>query len=65
MKTILVSAVALIDPDRPVVLLYTRGDGGVWTADEVEGLERALQLTALAITLPLGEIWISLPESPR
>ena len=49
--------VALIDPDRPVALLYTRDAGGAWTADEVEGADQALALTAVSVSLPLAEIY--------
>lgn len=49
--------VVLVDPDRPIVLLYSRGADGVWINDEVEGLERALALTAISIDLPLAEIY--------
>lgn len=49
--------VALVDPDRPIVLLFSRGADGVWTHEEVEGLDSALALTAVSIELPLSEIY--------
>lgn len=49
--------VALVDPDRPIVLLFSRTADGAWTHEEVEGLDRALALTAVSIELPLSEIY--------
>ena len=57
--------VALIDPDQPVILLYTRGAGDAWTTAEVEGLEATLELSALSITLPLGEIYAGVTFQPE
>lgn len=51
------SHVALIDPDRPVVLLFSRAADGAWGHEEVQGLESALPLTAIGAELPLAEIY--------
>ena len=49
--------VALIDPDRPIILLYTRGADGAWSAEEFAGLDASLPLTALSLNLPLTELY--------
>jgi len=49
--------VALIDPDRPVVLLYTRGANGAWNAEEFSGQDSVLPFTALTLDLPLAELY--------
>lgn len=49
--------VALIDPDKPIVLLFSRRDDGVWGHEELQGLEAALPLSAIGVELPLAEIY--------
>ena len=49
--------VALIDPDRPIVLLFSRRDDGAWGHEELQGLEAALPLSAIGTELPLAEIY--------
>ncbi len=49
--------VALIDPDKPIVLLFSRRDDGVWGHEELQGLDAALPLAAISVDLPLAEIY--------
>ena len=46
----------LIDQETPRVEIYTRGDGR-WLFQELEGLEATVQLEAIAIELPLAELY--------
>ncbi len=49
--------VALIDPDAPIVLLFSRGTDGAWGHEELQGLEATLPLSAIGVELPLAEIY--------
>jgi len=49
--------IALIDPDQPIVLLFSRVADGAWGHAEMQGLEAALPLAAIGVELPLGEIY--------
>jgi hypothetical protein len=48
--------IALVDPDRPFVLHHARKAGGRWTLQESAGQDKALDLAAIGVTLPLAEI---------
>ena len=51
-------AIVLIDPDRPRVLLWSRGgENDAWTDVELIGLEAALDLDAVKASLPLSDIY--------
>ncbi|NWG52323.1 MAG: Uma2 family endonuclease [Hydrogenophilaceae bacterium] len=57
--------VALIDPDKPIVLLYTRASESTWTHHEYQGLDASLPLTAVSADLPLAEIYEGLAFEPE
>ncbi|MBY0565359.1 MAG: hypothetical protein K2P58_14410 [Hyphomonadaceae bacterium] len=46
------------------MLLFTRGAGGAWGHDELQGLDAALLLTAIGAELPLAEIYGGLTVEP-
>jgi|CXWL01.1.fsa_nt_gi Uma2 family endonuclease len=56
--------VALIDPDKPIVLLFSRRGDGVWGHEELQGLDAALPLAAIDVALPLAEIYAGLAFEP-
>ncbi len=49
--------VLLVDPDAPEVLLWSRDAARAWTSTVIEGIEAAIDLPALGIALPLGELY--------
>lgn len=57
--------VALIDPDKPIVLLFSRREDGAWGHEEMQGLEAALPLSAIGAELPLAEIYEGLAFEPE
>lgn len=50
------------EPDQPRIERYERGEHGTWTLHEALGGESVLELPALAIALPLSELYDALPE---
>lgn len=46
----------LIEPDQPFVLLWSRREGG-WEVDELKGLNAALELTAVGVSLLLADVY--------
>jgi Uma2 family endonuclease len=57
--------VVLVDPDRPAAMVYSRAADGAWTNAQIEGLEAALTLSALGISLPLAELYEGLTFTPE
>ncbi|MBO0903279.1 Uma2 family endonuclease [Jiella sonneratiae] len=49
--------IVVVEAARPQVLIWSRQDGGDWTADEILGLDRSVVLTAVVIDLPMREIY--------
>lgn len=49
--------IVLIEPDRPCVRHYSRTDETPWTLQELEGLDREVDLAAIGVRLPLTEIY--------
>lgn len=49
--------VVLIDPDRPRIILWTRDDADAWADREVDGLDGALDLRAIGVTLAMTEVY--------
>lgn len=47
----------LVDSQRVNVALYSRGAGSSWLFEEYQGLDAVLPLPALAIEVPLAEIY--------
>lgn len=56
--------IALIDPDKPIVLLFSRAADGAWGHEELQGLDTVLPLTAIGAELPLAEIYDGLSFEP-
>ncbi|WP_167591861.1 Uma2 family endonuclease [Jiella endophytica] len=53
--------IVVVEPKRPQVLVWSRNmaseSAGKWTAEEMIGLERVIRLDAVALELPLAEIY--------
>lgn len=49
--------IVLIDPDRPRVWLWSRGEEGPWGDEDIDGLDGVIALTALGLTLPLATVY--------
>lgn len=50
--------IVVIEPDRAEVLVWTRGGDGTWPAPEGRtGLDAAVDLPAVAVSLPMAEIY--------
>lgn len=47
----------LIEPDAPLAWLWTRRPDGTWTDAQVEGLDAALDLCALNLSLPMRDVY--------
>jgi len=54
---------ALIDPERPWVRLWSRGEDGAWRGDELRSLDAVLDLPGVDVNLPLREIYDGLDVS--
>lgn len=55
---------ALIEPDRPEIVLWSRDEAGGWLAERIAGLDAALALTALKISIPLVELYRKVQLNP-
>lgn len=56
----------LVEQLRPHVTRYLRQPDGQWLRADIIGLESAVRLESLGVTLPLSEIyrWVKFPASP-
>ncbi len=57
--------IVVIEPDAPEARVWSRDEAGEWRGREVEGLDAALELASLGITLPLREVYEGLDFRPR
>jgi Uma2 family endonuclease len=56
----------VIDPATPLAKVWSRGDDGVWSEGEVEGIEGAVELPAIGTALTMAEIYENVRlDSPR
>ncbi len=51
----------LVDPDRPFIELFRRSGADQWQLIQACGLESELELTSLALALPMAPIYHDLP----
>lgn len=56
--------ILIIDPDQPPLRLHTRLEDGHWSSAPHEGLGTIVALSALAIALPLAELYEGLSFRP-
>lgn len=47
----------LLEPDRPEALLWSRDADGDWSPEEITGLDGAINLTAIDVSLPMAEVY--------
>lgn len=59
--------VVLIEPNAPEAIVWARGEGRVWLKSVCRGLEHAIAMSEIGVTLPLREIYdgIAFPAKPR
>lgn len=60
-----IAYILLVEPNVARVLLRERGEGGDWHDRLIEGLDAAVDLPRLGISLPLAEIYADVPLRPR
>lgn len=60
-----IAYILLIEPNEARVLLRARDEEGDWRDHLIEGLDAAVDLPRLGISLPLAEIYADVPLRPR
>ncbi len=60
-----IAYILLIEPNEARVLLRARDEEGNWHDHLIEGLDAAVDLPRLGISLPLAEIYADVPLRPR
>lgn len=54
----------LLEPDFASALLWTRDADGAWSSDEIVGLDAALALSSIGVTLPMAEVYEDVEFKP-
>lgn len=59
--------IVVVEPNAPEVVVWSRGTGRAWIRHAVEGLDRAVDMPAIGVTLALAEIYdgVAFPVRPR
>jgi Uma2 family endonuclease len=62
-----VDYVGLIEPNEPVVYLWTKGGDGAWIEQRIEGLDQAIEMTGLGVSLRMDAVYdgVQFPVGPR
>lgn len=47
----------VVDPDRPLLKVWSRGENGLWSDDAFAGLDQILSIPSLNVELPFAEIY--------
>ncbi|MCQ0986995.1 Uma2 family endonuclease [Jiella marina] len=55
--------IVVVEPEGPQVLVWSREEQGEWSVEIITGLEASLPLPALAIDLPMAELYDRLDVS--
>lgn len=57
----------LVSQDSPIIECFTREEDGRWSLSEAIGLEASMPLAALAVALPLAEVFdgVEFPAQPE
>ena len=56
---------ALIEPDRAKVLLWSRGSDEDWAPLEIVGLDTLIDLSAIGVSLPMAEVYEDVELEPQ
>ncbi len=59
--------IVVVEPNAPEVVVWSRAQDRNWTRGIVEGLDQAVEMPAIDVTLPLTEIYdgVTFPVGPR
>ena len=59
--------IVVVEPNAREVVVWSRGTGRAWIRHAVEGLDRAVDMPAIGVTLALAEIYdgVAFPVRPR
>jgi Uma2 family endonuclease len=59
--------IVVIEPNAPEVIVWARGDGRNWGRAACRGLDQAVDMPEIGVTLPLKEIYdgVEFPARPR
>jgi Uma2 family endonuclease len=59
--------IVVVEPNAPEVVIWARGSDRDWIRQVVEGLDHEVDMPAVAVTLPLAEIYdgVVFPARPR
>lgn len=47
----------ILEPGRPEAILWSRAANGSWSSETVRGVEGALTLPAVAVSLPMADVY--------
>ena len=56
--------IVLLEPDQPRAFVWSRDAEGLWTPDQVVGLEAALALPGIGVSVPLAEVYEGVDLGP-
>lgn len=59
--------ILLIEPNAPEILLWSRAEDGAWSKARIDGLDAAVSLPALGLSLAMSDIYegVGFPVRPR
>lgn len=59
--------IVAVEPNAPEVAIWSRGAERSWVRDIIQGIDAAVGMPALGVTLPLAEIYdgVEFPTGPR
>jgi Uma2 family endonuclease len=59
--------IMIVEPNAPEVVIWSRGQDRGWVRRIIEGIDSAVDIPSLGITLPLAEIYdgVEFPVRPR
>lgn len=59
--------ILLIEPNAPEILLWSRAEDGAWSKTRIDGLDAAVSLPALGLSLAMSDIYegVGFPPRPR
>jgi Uma2 family endonuclease len=57
--------IALVDPDDPAVIVWTRGEDRSWSHETLHGLDAVLALPAIGVEVHLADLYAGLTFRPR
>jgi Uma2 family endonuclease len=59
--------IVVIEPNAPEAIVWARGEGRTWRKSVRQGLDQAVEMPEIGVTLPLKEIYdgVEFPARPR